>query len=637
MPDKLTAIRLKQQNGQYGPQIPVGAKAENVKYDNTYSVKEVLGNIDTTKGPLQEQIDNIDTSAIGAATEDWLDENITPSVNAILDTTLTLQDYAADAKAAGKLVTINNQANANSTKLHFNTNNQIVNILTTDDIDATLVTPGKAADAKEVGDAIIDINDQLHLVVKHNDIDFTNLTSRNGVIRDAGTYNNSSSYKSYFIPISGPSKVKITANSHWPTVFAFLKNDAVISDQTVPFATGETGRRTLTAGSTASYQTPDDCRCIYVYATGSGNTYTPSGMTVNTDVMSGDLVYAMISGETVAKYINSVGVIKVGHAGTSYQFPNNNYGAITLTAGNVVAHVSFVTSSIADLADNTSVPLVDGEPARHDVAAGETVTLFVPHDCEYIIIMRTYDNNNFTPSGGHIFTTTDAFLNCAASQSNGMSKTGVTACIIGASIEAGTTHEWDAPSVAHIDASKAYLTVALQNNGVSVTNLSQGGMGFVKASSHAPYKTAKQIVDETDFTNFESIYICLGFNDYNHGYPLGDPTDSIVGAEDVCGQMKYVIEQVYTSNPTIKMFIKNMGGSGGFNSDKVPSGVTPYTQADLQNAMQAVCSQYGIEMITLGAIANGYNKLTIYPDGVHPTAAIMALMAKDTTGRILFK
>ena len=105
--DKLTAVRIKQQNGTYGPQIPVGAKAENVKYDNMYSVKEVLGNVDTTKGPLQEQIDNIDTSAIGQATEDWLDENVTPSVNAILDTSLTLQDYAADAKAAGKLITIN--------------------------------------------------------------------------------------------------------------------------------------------------------------------------------------------------------------------------------------------------------------------------------------------------------------------------------------------------------------------------------------------------------------------------------------------------------------------------------------------------------------------------------------------------
>ena len=34
--DKITAVRLKQASGQYGPQIPVGADAENVKYNNMY-------------------------------------------------------------------------------------------------------------------------------------------------------------------------------------------------------------------------------------------------------------------------------------------------------------------------------------------------------------------------------------------------------------------------------------------------------------------------------------------------------------------------------------------------------------------------------------------------------------------------
>lgn len=136
MPDKLTAIKIKQENGTYGPQIPVGAKAENVQYKNTeYSIEEVIGDININKGPLQEQIDNIDTSAIGPAVEDWMDAHASASTQTVIDNTLSLEGAAADAKQAGKVVTVNNQANGNATKLHFNTTNDVVNILTDEDID----------------------------------------------------------------------------------------------------------------------------------------------------------------------------------------------------------------------------------------------------------------------------------------------------------------------------------------------------------------------------------------------------------------------------------------------------------------------------------------------------------------------
>lgn len=128
--DKLTAIRIKQQDGTYGPQIPVGADAVNVKYDNNRSVKDTLGNVKTTS--LQEQIDNIDTSAISDAVTDWLEDN--PSALLPTDKTLSIADVPADAQQAGKVVTINNETDGNATKLHFNTSNDIVNIALMDDI-----------------------------------------------------------------------------------------------------------------------------------------------------------------------------------------------------------------------------------------------------------------------------------------------------------------------------------------------------------------------------------------------------------------------------------------------------------------------------------------------------------------------
>lgn len=61
MPEnKLTAVRLKQLDGTYGEQIPVGATTENILYSDTeYTLDEILGTVDISAGSLQHQIDNI--------------------------------------------------------------------------------------------------------------------------------------------------------------------------------------------------------------------------------------------------------------------------------------------------------------------------------------------------------------------------------------------------------------------------------------------------------------------------------------------------------------------------------------------------------------------------------------------------
>ena len=56
--DKLTAIRIKYDDGTYSDEIPIGVLAENVEWNNTYSVVDVLGNVKvSTKGSIQSQID----------------------------------------------------------------------------------------------------------------------------------------------------------------------------------------------------------------------------------------------------------------------------------------------------------------------------------------------------------------------------------------------------------------------------------------------------------------------------------------------------------------------------------------------------------------------------------------------------
>lgn len=473
---------------------------------------------------------------------------------------------------------------------------------------------------------------------ENNNINFSIAPAVTGIVREAGTWSASINYKGFFIPANGGHSVSFTSNANYNTTFAFLKNKNVSSDQTVPFCDGITSRTVQLAGTTAVYDIPSDCKYIYVYRSGPDGIHTPIAMTIKKLSLLPELInYEPVdftAATDIIGIINSSGTISV--LSTNHhtaQIENQSYKYIYIVAGERMAHVAFLASSMEGLSAGDSVDFATGETGRRSLPSGETGLFAVPDDCNYIAIMSVYSNQEYLPARADLITDgvmIDIIDDRISQLNNGLSKDTVTACIIGASIEAGTTHEWSNPSVAHIDASKAYLTVALQNNGVDVTNLSHGGMGFVRASSSGGY-TAKGIVDDTDFTQFESCYICLGFNDYNHDQPLGS-IDSATGDNDVCGQMKYVFEKIYASNPSIKLFVKKMSGSGGLNS-----AVIPYTQAELKTAMETVCESYGIEMIQLGAIPNSYNKSLIYPDGVHPTAAVMALMAKDTTGRITFK
>lgn len=58
--DKLTAIKIKYQNGTYSDQIPISALAQNIEWDDQYGLMDVIGDVDVdADGSIQSQIDNI--------------------------------------------------------------------------------------------------------------------------------------------------------------------------------------------------------------------------------------------------------------------------------------------------------------------------------------------------------------------------------------------------------------------------------------------------------------------------------------------------------------------------------------------------------------------------------------------------
>lgn len=95
--DKLTAIKIKYNDGTYSDEIPVSALSENVEWDSTHTLVDILGNIDVdVTGTIQDQISQLSNSKVNATdlsnyvnstmkTEvaGWLNNYISPATGTI--------------------------------------------------------------------------------------------------------------------------------------------------------------------------------------------------------------------------------------------------------------------------------------------------------------------------------------------------------------------------------------------------------------------------------------------------------------------------------------------------------------------------------------------------------------------------
>lgn len=111
--DKLTAIKIKYDDGIYSDKIPVSVLSENVEWDNTHTLVDVLGSIDVDiTGTIQDQISqlfnekvsitqlnnyvvsqlNTDvTNWLNNDVTNWLNNNVNPVGSAVIvDSSLTI-------------------------------------------------------------------------------------------------------------------------------------------------------------------------------------------------------------------------------------------------------------------------------------------------------------------------------------------------------------------------------------------------------------------------------------------------------------------------------------------------------------------------------------------------------------------
>ena len=72
MSDKLIAIKIKQQDGSWMGPIPISVVADNVIYSEKehLTLTDVLGEVDITKGTIQQQIDECISASLIASTDE---------------------------------------------------------------------------------------------------------------------------------------------------------------------------------------------------------------------------------------------------------------------------------------------------------------------------------------------------------------------------------------------------------------------------------------------------------------------------------------------------------------------------------------------------------------------------------------
>ena len=130
--DKLTAIKIKYDDGTYSDEIPVSVLSENVEWDSTHTLVDVLGSIDVdVTGTIQDQISQLFNEKISVSelqtyvngqlntdVTNWLNTNVNPVGSAVVvDKTLNIDGAAADAKKVGEAL---NAKIDNNTALHLN-------------------------------------------------------------------------------------------------------------------------------------------------------------------------------------------------------------------------------------------------------------------------------------------------------------------------------------------------------------------------------------------------------------------------------------------------------------------------------------------------------------------------------------
>lgn len=199
-------------------------------------------------------------------------------------------------------------------------------------------------------------------------------------------------------------------------------------------------------------------------------------------------------------------------------------------------------------------------------------------------------------------------------------------------------------STSAVNQNKCYAKRVANLIGAEVfDNFGVRGLGYINSGNDG--ETLKDdVIDnqDIDWTNYNLITVALGVNDYYGNRTLGTESDE-AWSDTVYGKIRGTIESLMTYNPTCKLiFITpfNMAKSGSLSTHwgKGYTKTNIGTLSDVRDAIIYWCNYYGIEYIneTDYSVINDLNIGTLLPDSLHPSADAHALLAKEISKKLNF-
>ena len=167
--DKLTAIKIKYDDGTYSDQIPVSAMAENIQWDDMHTLIDIIGDVDIDSvGNIQEQIDRFLSET--AETISTLDQRVT-NAEAAVGSPLIAAAVSEMLDPTHIYVYMGSETGYIPGNWYYWdgsawTSGGVYNSVAVD-TDKTLSVPNQAADAKAAGDQINSLLQDMTRTINH--------------------------------------------------------------------------------------------------------------------------------------------------------------------------------------------------------------------------------------------------------------------------------------------------------------------------------------------------------------------------------------------------------------------------------------------------------------------------------------
>ena len=483
-------------------------------------------------------------------------------------------------------------------------------------------------------------------------------------------YTTTETYKYAIFPVNGGEYVSVTAQAGGPVMYSALRTYSEPEDgDAADFseATGWTARKQVNSGTSATFNLPADARYIVITTLYNGADRLPVKFVLDGYDYTGPtadslMAYAVAKdAEKNGKEIElfgeggmdapvrwELGSIKTSDGiGEPVSNAVSNTRWRTIEAYKTVVDLTVTTDSgynlqIIYLEDDgvTLKSLNPNQPASRG-------TLYIPSGSVFRIIIG---KNGATDISA--VTITDyisvKFMGIAELLYSGNA---VKWCAMGDSITEGYYsyyNDQDAPTSAK-DASKAWVTKVAAENKWNVTNLGDGGTGWLDEDDYGgcAYKLARA----SDFSGYNLVTLAYGINDWK-GNAVVHTTDDIpaeIAADvsevstptTVIQAMKITIEAILASNPKCKVIgilpincsrYGTKAGNYGLGYSFSNTG----TLESFCEVLVKIYEYYGIQYIDMAhaSVVNRENIETLLIDGVHPSEDCHTLMARELAKKI---